>query len=124
MSSLSYAHLYSERDERPCDSCGRRARCAESKRFGGLICGICATGIARAAQRVQPEDGASCTENPPPVRERRGVTQFKGTKRAACSLDVVRELERTYRAFRQFPSSSSRDELLQAIEARLRELAS
>ena len=115
---ISYTSIYTEREERPCDSCGRRARCAPNKRFGGSICGICASGIAHAAQRVTSDIQSAS----PPASERRGVTQFRSRK-ATCALEIVRELERAYLAFRRFPSAETRKQLMRAMDDRLSALA-
>lgn len=120
MGRLNYAEAYALRDTRPCDGCGKRARCAPCKRFGGMLCGTCSAGIAAAAQRVETSNPAPAS--PPTVRERRGVTQFKRS-RAVCSVEAAQALESAYRAFRRFPSAETREQLMRAMDDRLSALA-
>lgn len=144
--SISYARLMADRDSRPCDACGRRARCAPSKRFGGLICAPCAVRVATAAKilgtdnqparqdfpipnetpakskTLAPRFDVSCAPKPAPELRRRGVTQFASVKVTTCDVSIVRELERSYRAFRRFPGEETREQLIAAVAARCAEV--
>lgn len=109
-----------ERPDRPCDGCGRRARCAPNKRFGGMLCGPCSLRIVAAERALRPEPSS-----PPPPRPMSNGERWAALAEPSpalrpepCQVAALRALEQTYRTFKREPSPAARDSLIQAIHAR------
>lgn len=106
MSAFSYASAVkamAERDTRPCDGCGERARCAPNKRFGGLLCAPCSL-------RIKVAESVLAEKIPAPIK--------RVWSSEPCAVSALRALERTYREFRREPTPDARDSLIEAIHAR------
>lgn len=105
------------RDTRPCDGCGRRARCAPNTAFGGLLCAECSIRITKASAALRRNQAWTTRYSGYSGLKRRGVTQF-ASRPEPCSVSELRELERAYKAFRREPTPEARGELLRAINNR------
>jgi hypothetical protein len=108
---------------RECESCGKFATLGRCNRFGGDVCGACASRLAEAAttlhqstpevlaRAVWTSVGAPPATAPTP---RRGATQFQGDGPGKAIASAMRA---ALTAFQKDPTNSTRDLVLRQMDA-------